>query len=202
MTQNRLLGYAQHKVHPLVREWLSAETLEQNLLSELDGDLERLHSDALAAEFQRYCPVEGAGAEGYKNRLLTVGGLELLTGIRFLGLDMAQPFVDVLYMSEPILTPEQLGAVQEAIGLEFNVFRPKRTRFYVSSHLPQLDVDGDKRLIAAPLRVMLAQPKPTTFDRVTLKQATSLAFYPDYAAIYRELLRRAPRTADGGAARE
>lgn len=185
--QNRLLGYAQHKVHPLVREWLNAETIGKNLLSELDDDLERLHSDALATEFRHHCPVAGASAEAYKNRLLNVGGLELLTGVRFLGLDMNQPFVDVMYMSEPTLTPKQLGAAQEAVRLEFDVFRPKRTRFYVSSHLSRFSNDGDKHLIAAPLRVMLAQPEPGAFDRVTLKQATSLAFYPDYAAVYREL---------------
>ncbi len=185
MVQDRLLTYAQQKVHPSVRTWLSAEVIEKNLQSELEGDLERFSSDALATEFQHHCPVAGAAAEAYKNRLLNVGGLELLVGIRFLGLDMNEPFVDVMYHAA--LTPEQLSAVQDAIRLEFAVFKPKRTRFYVSSHQPPFTGDGDKRLIAAPLGVMLAQPKPGTFGRVELRQATSLAFYPDYAATYHEL---------------
>ncbi len=185
MIRDRLLTYAQHKVHPQVRTWLDAEVIEKNLQSELEGDLERFSSDALATEFQHHCPVAGAAAEDYKNRLLTVGGLELLVGIRFLGLDMNEPFVDVMYHAA--LTPEQLSAVQDATELEFAVFKPKRTRFYVSSHQPPLTGDGDKRLIAAPLGVMLAQPKPGTFGRVELRQATSLAFYPDYAATYHDL---------------
>jgi len=135
VTTDRLLAYAQHKVHPLVWTWLSAETVEANLRGELEEDLERLHSDALAAEFAHYCPVAGARAEDYKNRLLNVGGLELLTGIRFLGGDLAQPFVDVMYQNEAVLTSEHLGAAQNAIRQEYAVFRPVRTRFYVPSHL-------------------------------------------------------------------
>ncbi len=42
MVRNRLLAYAQYKVHPLVRTWLDAETVEANLWSELEGALERL----------------------------------------------------------------------------------------------------------------------------------------------------------------
>lgn len=193
MVRDRLLTYAQYKVHPQVRAWLSAEAIETNLQQELDDDLERLHSDALAAEFGHYCPVQGATADDYKNRLLTVGGLELLTGIRFLGLDMNQPFVDVMYGSKPVLTPEQLSHVRDAIRLEFAVFKPKRLRFYVASELPQLTDAGDKRLIAAPLGVMLTQPRPDAFERVALRRAESLRFYPEYAAIYRELYAEKPQ---------
>lgn len=184
---DRLLAYAQHKIHPLVRTWLSAETIEENLLEELNEDLERLTSDALAAEFRHYCPVAGASPDDYKNRLLRVGGLELLTGIRFLGGDLSQPFVDVMYGSEAVLTSEQLSDIQDAIRQEFKVFRPKRTRFYIPSQLPRFSADGDKRLIAAPLGVMLTQPAPDTLERVSLEPATSLTFYSDYAAIYRQL---------------
>lgn len=74
-TADRLLSYAQHKVHPLVRTWLDAETVKANPRAELEGDLERLQSDALVAAFQHYCPVVGAGADDYKNRLFSVGGL-------------------------------------------------------------------------------------------------------------------------------
>lgn len=187
MVQDRFLAYAQYKVHPLVRTWLGAEAVTATLAREFTADLERLYSDALAAEFGHYCPVQGAAADDYKNRLLEVGGLELLTGVRFLGLDINQPFVDVIYQSEAVLTPEWLNDVKDAVRQEFAVFKPKRVRFYVPSHLPRFSEDGDKRLIAAPLEVMLAQPQPETFDRVNLKRATSLAFYPEYAASYREL---------------
>ena len=49
-----------------------------------------------------------------------------------------------------------------------------------------------KRLLAAPLGVILAQPEAKTLRRVTLKRATSPAFYGDYAAIYEELLAEHP----------
>ena len=188
--RNRFLRYAKGKVHPLAKEWLrSAETIEANLLKELDGDLERFESDVLAAQFQHHCPVAGASADEYKNRVIEVGGLALLTGIRFLGLDMQKPFVDVMYSSEAVLSPEQLSAVKEPIREAFAVFQPKRIRFYVPSHLtnPVKNLAGDKRLLAAPLGVMLAQPEPETLRRVRLERATSLAFYGDYAAIYKEL---------------
>ena len=193
MVRDRLLTYAEHKVHRQVRTWLSAEAITANLRQELEGDRERLYSDALAAEFRHYCSVAGTNADDYKNRLLSVGGLELLTGIRFLGLDIARPFVDVIYQSEAVLTPDQLSAVQDAIRQEFAVFRPERLRFYSSSHLPHLTGDGDKRLLAAPLAVMLGQTKSDALYRVKVRQATSLTFYPEYAAIYRELHVESPK---------
>ena len=190
--RDRFLAYAQNKVHPLVREWLSAETIRANLLEELDADLERLKSDVLAAEFQYHCPVAGASADDYKNRVVEVDGLTLLTGIRFLGLDLQKPFVDVMYSSEAALTPEQLSAVKDAIREAFSVFRPRRFRFYSPSNQPRFAKGGDKRLLAAPLGVILAQPEAKTLRRVTLKRATSPAFYGDYAAIYEELLAEHP----------
>ena len=194
--RDRFLAYAQNEVHPLVREWLSAETIRANLLEELDADLERLKSDALAAEFQHHCPVAGASADEYKNRVVEVDGLTLLTGIRFLGLDLQKPFVDIIYSSmyssEAALSPEQLSAVKDAIRKAFSVFGPRRFRFYSPSNQPRFAKGGDKRLLAAPLGVMLAQPEAETLRRVTLKRATSLAFYGDYAAMYEELLAEHP----------
>lgn len=187
----RLLGYAQHNVHPQVRVWSDAATITANLQDELKGDLERLESDALAALFRHHCRVEGAPQDDYKNRLLEVGGLEGLTGIRFRGLDMAQPFIDVVYRSEPVLNVAQLEGIKDALRREYAVFKPKRLRFYGASHLPQLPGEGDKRLVAAPLRVVLGQPAPSArIDppaRVDLRGATSLTFYPEYAAIYARL---------------
>ncbi len=186
--RKRLLTYAQHKVHPQARKWLSAETIAANLLEELDGDLERFESDALATEFKHHCPVVGAEPGVYKNLVIEVEGVTLLTGIRFLALDLTKPFVDVMYSSEPVPSPEHLSTVKDAICEVFRIFQPKRIRFYTPSHLPHSAKNslagGDKRLLAAPLRVMLAQPEPETLRRVTLKWATSLAFYGDYAAIY------------------
>ena len=190
MTKDRLLGYAQHRVHPQVRTWLGDEAVERNLSEEFEGDLERIYSDTLAAEFQHYCPVDGAETDDYKNRLLTVGGLELLTGVRFLGLDIKKPFVDVMYMSEPALTPEQLGRVQNAVRAEYAVFRPERTRFYCPSQGPRYSAAGDKRLLVAPLEVMVSSTEADT--RVTLQQAESLAFYSQYTAVYNELYKERP----------
>lgn len=186
MLRDQLLTYAQHKVHPQVRGWLSEAAITANLAEEVDEALERLQSNALAAEFRHYCPVAGARVEDYKNRMLEVDNLELLTGIRFLGGDLTQPFVDVVFQSEAVLTAEQLGAVREAIRQAFAVFQPERARFYLSSHQPRFSEDGDKRLIAAPLGAML-RTRPEHLSRVHLRRATSLTFYPRYTALYDQL---------------
>ncbi len=181
----RLLGYAQHKVHPQVRVWSDAATITVNLQEELAGDRERLESDALAAQFSHHCRVDGAKQDDYKNRLRNVGGLELLTGIRFRGLDMAQPFVDVIYLSKPAPSLEELEDIKAFIRRDYALFKPKRLRLYEASQLPPLPGEGDKRLVAAPLQVVLGQPAPSV--RVELKEAASLSFYPEYAAIYAQL---------------
>jgi GNAT superfamily N-acetyltransferase len=155
----------------------------------LRGDLERLSSDALATQFEHHCPVAGAHPDDYKNRLLHVGGLELLTGIRFLNLDMSQPYVDVIYASEPTLSPEEIEKVKDALRTEYGVFHPLRLRVYRSSHKPPLPGDGDKRLIAAPLRVVAAHDvgPEVADDALSLRPAASLEFYPRYTAIYDRL---------------
>lgn len=190
MTESRLLAYARHRVHPQVSAWLGDEAVERNLVEELESDRERLSSDLLAAEFQHYCPVDGARTEDYKNRLLAVGGLELLVGIRFLSGDLTRPFVDVLYTSEPTLTPKQLDGVQNTVRAEYAVFRPERTRFYCPSQGPRYSAVGDKRLLAAPLGVMVSRADAD--PRVTLRRAESLAFYSRYTAVYDELYAERP----------
>lgn len=93
----------------------------------------------------------------------------------------------MIYSSEPTLTPEQLDLINDTVRREFTVFQPQRTRFYVPSHLSKPLEDGDKRLIAAPLGVMLAQPEPDALGRVGLVRATTLTFYPRYADLYTRL---------------
>lgn len=168
-----------------MREWAHEHSITSALQEELQGDLERLSSNTLAALFEHHCPVAGAHPDDYKNRLLHVGGLELLTGIRFRGLDMAQPFVDVLYQSEVLLTPEQLVAIRDALRRAYAVFTPKRLRVYQSSQYPPLPGDGDTRLVAAPLRV-IAQEAPAS-PRLVLRPSRTLEFYPKYAEIYARL---------------
>ncbi len=187
--ETRLLTYAGYRVHPRVHDWLNEKTIEANLRNELEGDLERYTSDDLAAAFHFHCPVEGAVPSNYKNRLLRVDGLELLTGIRFLNLDMSQPYVDVIYASEPTLSPEEIEKVKDALRTEYGVFHPLRLRVYASSHQPPLPGDGDKRLIAAPLGVIAAHDvSPTvTDDALSLRPASSLEFYKDYRGVYDRL---------------
>lgn len=181
----RLLAYAEGRVHPQVRAWSNITTITANLQEEMEGDLERYQSDALAAEFRHHCAVARAEQDDYKNRFTRVGELELLTGIRFRGLDMTQPFVDVIYQSRPALSSEQVTEIKDELRAEYAVFLPKRLRVYQPSHLKPLPGDGDKRLIAAPLQVVSEGTRGE--EGISLRPARSLEFYPDYAAIYTQL---------------
>ena len=188
------LAWAVDQVHPQLKTWYSQAQLESNLSEQFGRDLDWLEN--LGEGFERNMPIAGATPAMYNHRVLEVAGMRVMLGIRFRGGDIAIPFVDLLRSSRAITSAAQVGAICALVRQEFAVFKPLMVRFYQPAHLEfQLDVSGssgDKRVLAAPLTTMLEHPKPFGLERVSLRRATDLEFYPRYAETYATVYQERP----------
>ena len=180
------LDWAVEQAHPHLKTWYSRLQLEANLTDQLEIDLDRL--EHLDEGFERNMPVTGATPAMYNHRVYELAGMQVVLGIRFRGGDITIPFVDLVRSSGPITSAAQVEAICDLVRQEFAVFKPLRVRFYQPAHLEfQIEVpgsSGDKRVLAAPLTSMLAQPKPDGLERVALRRTHDLEFYPRYAETY------------------
>jgi GNAT superfamily N-acetyltransferase len=192
--QSDWLERAVDQVHPQLKIWYSQAQLEANLTDQLERDLDWLEN--LGEGFERNMPVAGATPGMYNHRVFEVVGMQVMLGIRFRGGDVTIPFVDLVRSSEAITNAAQVRAICDLVRQEFAVFKPLKVRFYQPAHLGfQIDVpgsSGDKRVLAAPLTMMLEHPKPEGLERVNLRQACDLEFYERYAQTYAAIYRERP----------
>ncbi len=189
------LAYALDSVHPEVRPWFPEGRVEQNLREEVQDDIEWLYNEEWADRFARNCYVRAAGTDDYKSRVVELpDGLKVVAAIRFEGLDIGKPFVDVRLQNGDAMTPAWLDDLWTALREQFAVFRPGRLRFYRPSHLPlaspggTLAVTEDLCYFAAPLSWMSRLPLPEHYSRVRLERAASLDFFAEYERIYAQLI--------------
>ncbi|MBX3467819.1 MAG: hypothetical protein KF878_13120 [Planctomycetes bacterium] len=100
-------------------EGASARALEAHV----DQALGWCEDEGWAASFAAGCPVEGARPRDYLQRVLPLpGGGEVVCGIRFLGGDVRQPFVEVVAWDRP-LAP-RWPALALALRAAFSRFAP------------------------------------------------------------------------------
>jgi GNAT superfamily N-acetyltransferase len=188
------LAWAVDQVHPQLKVWYSLSQLESNLSDQLERDLDWLEN--LGEGFERNMPVAGAIPSMYNHRVHEVAGMQVMLGIRFRGGDIAIPFVDLVRSNQTITSAAQVEAICDLVRREFAIFKPLMVRFYQPAHLEfQFDLpgsSGDKRVLAAPLTTMLEHPKPDGLERVSLRRAETLEFYPRYAETYAAIYQERP----------
>jgi GNAT superfamily N-acetyltransferase len=192
------LQYALEQAHPLLLEWYGQVTLTDHLLGDVQRDAREFFSNDFAAKFGGRTSELGIAPEFFKHRLLEVAGRRLIVGIRFFGMDIQRPFVDVSRISKPLEHQSQQHEISELLSKEFAIFKPTRWRIFQPSHLEYqfAGCDPDKRVIAGLLSSINAQPEPPNFKRVQLKPAINLEFYPRYEALYQDLYAQRPWLSD------
>ncbi|MBB6099456.1 GNAT superfamily N-acetyltransferase [Deinobacterium chartae] len=180
-----------------LRVWYSPSELVAQLGRDLKLELSRLSDDVFAERFWARCAAPGTTPDDYRNRWLDLDGLRVLTGIRFKGLDMAQPFVDVVASTAPLEAPDLWQALAARIRSEYAVFRPLQLRVFRAGPAPLelapgLPVVAHTRLVAGLLSAMRSLPDPAHFARLEAHPASNLNFYPRYRAIYDALHAESP----------
>jgi hypothetical protein len=191
--EREFLGYALAQAHPLVREW-RGNGLEADLREDVAASVRTLGDDAEAQRVAGVMHRVGLPAAGYKGRLLTIADLRCIAHIDFPDPSGDFPFVKIRAASVPPGSIGDCGPISEGMARAFAEFRPRAVRFFHPSHVPLKapTARGDTHLLAARALTMAERPEAAALDRVELRRAASLDFYPRYAAAYEQVLDERP----------
>jgi hypothetical protein len=195
-------------VSPRLQEWYDDERLVRQLASGLADEAGRVGDVVFGAEF-RDGVMSGAGIAASTDPLdwanrridLPTGGWAV-AGIRFRGLDVTRPFVDVVATTEPP-GPDGLVAVAAAVLPYFVSFHPMCLRVDApdpAGLVERLAADErfgprcsvDQYVVAGPVAELRGRPRASSYEVVSLLPGEAAALAARAAAIYAELARRNP----------
>ncbi|MBZ9751100.1 hypothetical protein K7W42_09520 [Deinococcus sp. HMF7604] len=166
--------------HPLTLNW--ADTSER--LSRLAGghvfDLQLATDLDLAGQRAAFLNAGPAAPEYLNHWVYVHSDLHAMLSIRFKGLDVSKPFMEVSVTSRPVV-PADLAALCAAAQV-YHAFRPPRLRFW--SAAPQTvwaDLAPDRRVLAAPLPDLRGGAVP---GGLTLRPTVDAAQYAEACAAY------------------
>lgn len=184
---------------PELKDWVPERVLRERLTGFLVMQLGRLTDRRFGESFRQSCPVEGTVAEDYRQKVLHVGDARLLCGIRFKGLQVDWPFVELVASDQPLPPGPALDAALETIAGAFTAFSPRWLRIHRpegGEGFERYEVREDQRVVAAPLAQLLELPRPEGFERLESRRCRSLEFFPRYRAAYEEFLEACPQLRD------
>lgn len=166
--------------HPATHGWMDRGARLRNLTDEHEIDLQLATDLDLAAQRAEFLNA-GPAAPAYLNRWVTVSAdLHAMLSIRFEGLDVTKPFVDVSVTSRPIVRAD-LPALADAARV-YAAFHPPRLRVWSAAPLTDwADLDPDRRVLAAPVGHLRGHPVP---EGLTLTPTADTSRYADAQAAY------------------
>ncbi|GAA0521613.1 hypothetical protein [Deinococcus depolymerans] len=166
--------------HPATHGWTDPAARLGTLADEHGFDLQLATDLDLAAQRAGFLNA-GPAAPAYLNRWVPAGGdLHAMLSIRFEGLDVTKPFVDVSVTSRPV-TRADLPALAAAARV-YAAFHPPRLRFWSAAPMTDwADLNPDRRVLAAPVGDLRGHPVP---DGLTLTPTPDTGRYADAQAAY------------------
>ncbi|GHG18421.1 hypothetical protein [Deinococcus indicus] len=179
-TAAELAAFTLAAQHPATHDWTDPATRLRNLTDEHEFDLQLATDLDLAAQRADFLNA-GPAAPAYLNRWMMVSAdLHAMLSIRFLGLDVTKPFVDVSVTSRPV-TRADLPALSDAARV-YAAFHPPRLRFWSAAPMTDWpDLDPDRRVLAAPVGDLRGYPVP---DDLTLTPTRDTSRHADAQAAY------------------
>jgi hypothetical protein len=191
--ESEFLAYAIEQTHPLVRDYAD-DSLRSNLLEIVRRDIEWINSTDFARNHGRGREAIGASPAAFNNRIIEIGSLRIIAGIRFRNRDSSHPFVSIEHSNRAIGTLSDAAVLMRTIGAAFAIFKPRALSFHHPSHLP-LRIEGalpDVHVLIARAQTMAAHAAPSGLDRVVLVTCDDLACYDRYVALYDEIYLERP----------
>jgi hypothetical protein len=191
--ENEFLSHAIAQVHPFVRD-CAGEALSENLRKIVRTDVERIGSSDFAHWHSRGREEFGVPPEAFNNRLIEIGPVRLIAGIRFRNRDSRFPFVGVEQSSIQLGTLADHATLLRELAAPFAPFRPQALNVFHSSHLSWRIASArpDYHLLMAPARTMNERAPPDSIDRVTLVACRDLDSYDRYVALYEDIFAERP----------
>ncbi len=165
--------------HPLTLNWCPEPERLANLAEEHAFDLQLATDLELAGKRAEFINV-GPPAQAYLNRWVTVSpGLDAMLSIRFKGMDVGKPFVDVSVTSRPVLAQDFPALIESALR-KYGDFHPLRIRIWSAAET-FADLRPDQRVLAAPLAELGGREAA---PGLRLKPTADLSHYADAQAAY------------------
>ncbi len=165
--------------HPLTRAWCSEPERLAHLEEDHAFDLQLATDRDLAGQRAEFINV-GPPAEAYLNRWAAVTpDLNAMLSIRFEGMDVSKPFVDISVTSRPV-SVDDLAALAQAARQEYAAFRPPRLRFWSAGAMPS-SLRPDQRVLAAPLSELRGG---AVAPGLSLRPTADLSHYAQAQAAY------------------
>jgi len=184
------LAHLRNDTHPSIAEQVAPDVLDAALRVTLELALERCHDQVFASRFHTSCPVEGAQRHDYLHRHIKVPNATLLAGIRFKGLRLDAPFVELIAASQPLDTLD-LEVCWQILRDTFAIFTPRWIRAFEGARpwrqqlAPARPHHVDLHVLAAPIPALLNVPAPPTLGRVRVHPVRPEVSYPRYADAHR-----------------
>jgi len=191
--EREFLDYALAQAHPLLRLW-RGEALEADLQEEVAAILAMVGDEDGARRVAAIMQVLGLPSSHYRGRVLAPGGARCIAHIDFPDPSGGFPFVKIRCASEPPGSVAGWRPLADGIIGAFAQFRPRAVRFFHPSHLPLRApaTHPHMHLLAAPAQSMAERADAPGLARVELRRAAGLEFYPQYEAVYAQMLDRRP----------
>jgi len=186
--ENEFVDYAIAQTHPFARD-CAGESLRSNLIEVVRLHIQWITSAEFAQSYSAGFESFGASPATFNNRLMQIGPLRLIAGIRFRNLDIRHPFVAIDQSSLPLGTLTDSTQVMDTMRAAFSVFKPRTVSFHHPSHLP-LRLSGsaaDFHVLIALAQAMAKRAPELGLGRVTLVPCVDLDFYERYVALYDDI---------------
>jgi GNAT superfamily N-acetyltransferase len=189
----------------VLHEWYPRTALEAQLAADLDGALALVYDREFAASFRRDVglPIEVDDLAWANQVLALPDDGWALTGIRFRGLDITLPFVDVV-ATDAGPTPREVAEVAARVATSYAAFEPRCVRFDVPDPDGLVDAmaaqdestraEVDQYVVAGLVSDLRERATGPSYERVELRRAGPEPLAARAAAIYADLHRAAPQT--------
>ena len=174
---------------PSLTSWLGKTKLADNYDLYVSRQIEWLQDEEFANSFCQSCSVLNKEPSAFLNRLVVLGEEEqCIAGIRFLGMDLDKPFVDIL-PNFAIDEQSTLRLVKKEINTLFSDFKPLAMRLLINNYdaLAMWQKHGatvDLYYVAGSIQ-LLRQGLMASHAKVSIVPARSLDFYDEYLSIFK-----------------
>lgn len=163
----------------------------KTLYKELESYIE-LSDEKNLKEWYKEINIPNTKVEDFKERIFDTKSGKVLMGIRFLGLDINKPFVNV-WSSFPI--ENELQKIIDFAKNSFKIFQPKHIRFWANPKNKLSKANQQhicQNYLVGSINEISKTEKPSNFESIELVQITNLDFYDWYLELYQEFHQENP----------
>lgn len=185
VNQKDTLKLQWQKVPAIIKDWQPKEVIEASLKKELKINFSKMKDPSFGDRFFDYYYVENSDPKDYRYMVLKLSeGREIMTGIRFYGLDKNKAYVEIVYTNFIDLDEAILKEIVAVIKERYAVFNPFACRILHANDLkkafPSLKIKKDLHFYTGKKSSIMQMDIPIKYDQIELVKPDNLDFYSLY----------------------